>query len=70
MSNINDTYFDGYYKQIWKTIVPAELTVKETDFMMQYFNLQPGNRILDLMCGYGRHVISLAKKEFTIRQEF
>jgi len=62
MNNINDTYFDGYYKQIWKTIVPAELTVKETDFMMQYFNLQPGNRVLDLMCGYGRHVISLAKK--------
>ena len=62
MSNINDTYFDGHYKQIWKTIIPAELTVKETDFMMQYFNLQPGDRMLDLMCGYGRHALALAKK--------
>ena len=62
MSNINDTYFDGLYKQIWKTIIPAELTVKETDFMLQYFNLQPGNRMLDLMCGYGRHSLALAKK--------
>lgn len=62
MSNINDTYYDGLYKQIWKTIIPSELTVKETDFMMQYFNLLPGNRLLDLMCGYGRHSLALAKK--------
>jgi len=62
MSNINDTYFDGYYKQIWKSIIPDELTVKETDFMLQYFKLQPGSRVLDLMCGYGRHSIALAGK--------
>ena len=30
--------------------------------MMQYFNLQPGSKVLDLMCGYGRHAIALAKK--------
>jgi 2-polyprenyl-3-methyl-5-hydroxy-6-metoxy-1,4-benzoquinol methylase len=62
MSNINDTFFDGQYKEIWKTIIPAELTVKEIDFMIPYFNLQPGNKVLDLMCGYGRHAIALAKK--------
>lgn len=62
MPNINDTYFDGYYKQIWKSIIPDELTVKETDFMLQYFELQPGNRVLDLMCGYGRHSLALARK--------
>ena len=62
MSNVNDTYFDSYYKEIWKTIVPDELTVKEVDFMIPYFNLQPGSKILDLMCGYGRHSIALAQK--------
>jgi 2-polyprenyl-3-methyl-5-hydroxy-6-metoxy-1,4-benzoquinol methylase len=62
MSNINDTYFDGHYKQIWKSIIPDELTVKETDFMLQYFKLQPGSRVLDLMCGYGRHSLALAEK--------
>jgi 2-polyprenyl-3-methyl-5-hydroxy-6-metoxy-1,4-benzoquinol methylase len=62
MSNINDTYFDGYYKEIWKTIIPDELTVKEIDFMVPYFNLQPGNKVLDLMCGYGRHAIALGRK--------
>jgi cyclopropane fatty-acyl-phospholipid synthase-like methyltransferase len=66
MSNINDTYFDGHYKQIWRTIIPDELTVKETDFMMQYFKLQPGNRVLDLMCGYGRHALALAQKGINV----
>ena len=55
MSNINNTYFDGYYKEIWKAIIPDELTVKEVDFILPYFNLQPGSKVLDLMCGYGRH---------------
>jgi 2-polyprenyl-3-methyl-5-hydroxy-6-metoxy-1,4-benzoquinol methylase len=40
--------------------------VKETDFMLQYFNLQPGNNVLDMMCGYGRHAISLAKKGVSV----
>jgi cyclopropane fatty-acyl-phospholipid synthase-like methyltransferase len=66
MSNINDTYFDGYYKDIWKAIIPAELTVKEVDFMIQHFNLKPGMKVLDLMCGYGRHAIALAEKGIAV----
>ena len=62
MNNINDSYFDGYYKDIWRSIIPAELTPKEVDFMIQYFNLRPGNKVLDIMCGYGRHAITLAQK--------
>ena len=62
MSNINDSYFDGYYKEIWKTIIPDELTAKEVDFMIPYFKLEEGSRVLDLMCGYGRHSIGLARK--------
>jgi SAM-dependent methyltransferase len=62
MSNINDTYFDGYYKEIWKTMIPAVLTEKEVDFMIPYFKLQPGSRVLDLMCGYGRHAIAFGRK--------
>jgi SAM-dependent methyltransferase len=62
MSNINDSFFDGYYKEIWKTIIPDELTVKEVDFMVPYFNLKEGSRVLDLMCGYGRHAIALGRR--------
>ena len=62
MENVNNSYFDGYYKDIWKSIIPGELTVKEIEFILSYFNLQPGNKILDLMCGYGRHTLALARK--------
>ncbi len=66
MGNINDTFFDGHYKQIWKTLIPEELTVKEIDFMIPHFNLQPGHKVLDLMCGYGRHAIALAKRGINV----
>lgn len=66
MSNINDDFFDGHYKDIWKTLIPAELTVKEVDFMLPYFNLQPGSRVLDLMCGYGRHALALGRKGIAV----
>lgn len=66
MSNINDTYFAGYYKEIWRTIIPDELTVKEVDFMVPYFKLAAGSKVLDLMCGYGRHAIALAKKGIAV----
>lgn len=62
MSNINDTFFDGYYKDIWKTLIPDELTIKEVDFMLPYFNLNEGSKVLDLMCGYGRHAIAMGRK--------
>ena len=66
MSNINDVFFDGHYKDIWKTLIPAELTVKEIDFMVPHFNLQPGSRVLDLMCGYGRHALALGRKGIAV----
>jgi SAM-dependent methyltransferase len=62
MENINNNFFDGHYKDIWRSLIPEELTVRETDFMLQYFNLQPGNKVLDLMCGYGRHAAALGRR--------
>jgi SAM-dependent methyltransferase len=66
MNNINDTYFDGHYKDIWRSIIPAELTVKEVDFMLSYFNLNKDSKVLDLMCGYGRHAIALGQKGIAV----
>jgi 2-polyprenyl-3-methyl-5-hydroxy-6-metoxy-1,4-benzoquinol methylase len=66
MENINNSYFDGYYKDIWRTIIPDDLTIKEVDFMLPYFKLQPGSKVLDLMCGYGRHAVELARKGISV----
>ena len=66
MENINNSYFDGYYKEIWRSYIPNELTAKETEFMIRHFNLQPGSSVLDIMCGYGRHAIVLAEKGINV----
>jgi len=62
MSNINDLFFDGHYKDIWRAIIPAQLTDREVRFMLEYFDLKPGDEVLDMMCGYGRHSLALAEK--------
>jgi 2-polyprenyl-3-methyl-5-hydroxy-6-metoxy-1,4-benzoquinol methylase len=60
--NVNSIFFDGQYKELWRLFIPDELTKRELDFILQYFNLQPGDKVLDIMCGYGRHAIGLARK--------
>ncbi len=62
MENINDSFFDGHYKDIWKAIIPEQLTSREVQFMVDYFQLLPGDHLLDMMCGYGRHSLALAEK--------
>ena len=66
MSNVNDSYFNGIYKEIWRSIIPDKLTQKEIDFILAYFELQPGDKVLDMMCGYGRHSIVLAQRGFRV----
>jgi cyclopropane fatty-acyl-phospholipid synthase-like methyltransferase len=66
MVNVNDTYFDGYYKEIWRSLIPDELTIKEVDFMVPFFGLKPESKVLDLMCGYGRHALALARKGIVV----
>lgn len=63
---INDCFFDGLYKQIWKGLVPAELTEAETGFIEDAACLKKNSRVLDMMCGFGRHSIALAKKGYSI----
>jgi SAM-dependent methyltransferase len=62
VENINNLFFDGYYKYIWRALIPEGLTTTEVDFLIETANLQPGSRVLDLMCGYGRHTLALARK--------
>jgi len=66
MSNINDVYFDGYYKEIWRSLIPEGLTKAEVEFLIQESSLKAGDRVLDLMCGYGRHALALARKQIEV----
>lgn len=60
--NINDTFFNSLYKDVWRKLVPDGLTEAEADFIEDVCALQPNAAILDLMCGYGRHTLELAKR--------
>lgn len=62
MENINDSYFDGLYKEVWRNMIPGLLTEKEMEFMIPHFSLDSGKAVLDMMCGYGRHALVLARK--------
>lgn len=59
--NPNHQYFDGFYQHIWQQIIPAALTEKEVEHMIERFQLNASTPVLDLMCGYGRHALALAK---------
>src|SRR5262245_2967163 len=58
--NINNHFFDGYYKEIWRHIFPEKTTLAEVDWVIQEGKLDAGSSVLDIMCGYGRHSIELA----------
>jgi cyclopropane fatty-acyl-phospholipid synthase-like methyltransferase len=60
--NINNSFFEGSYKHAWKNLIPEGLTEAEVDFIQDVGSLQKGSRILDLMCGYGRHTLGLARR--------
>ena len=59
--NINDRFFEGAYKEVWKGLIPPGLTEAETEFITEIAELQPGDRVLDILCGYGRHALELAR---------
>jgi 2-polyprenyl-3-methyl-5-hydroxy-6-metoxy-1,4-benzoquinol methylase len=61
-ANINNSFFSGYYKEIWRQIFPEKTTLAEADFIIEEGGLQKDSLVLDLMCGYGRHALELARK--------
>jgi len=60
--NVNDHFFEGTYKDAWKKTIPEGLTEVEADFIIEMANIREGGSVLDLMCGWGRHSIELAKR--------
>lgn len=60
--NINNTFFEGSYKHAWKGIIPAGLTEAEVDFIQEIASLKNGGKVLDIMCGYGRHALELGRR--------
>lgn len=64
--NVNNSFFRGFYKEIWRHIFPEKTTQAEIDFIIDDAKLSPGNYVLDLMSGYGRHSLGLARKGMNV----
>src|SRR5215203_2808441 len=64
--NVNNSFFNGYYKDIWRQFFPEKTTKGEVDFIVDQANLNPGSYVLDLMCGYGRHAVEFARRKIHV----
>ena len=62
--NINNDFFKGIYKDVWRKEEPKGLTEAEVDFIEEVASLKKNDNVLDIMCGYGRHALELAKRGY------
>ncbi|MBA4299777.1 Cyclopropane fatty-acyl-phospholipid synthase [Algoriphagus alkaliphilus] len=69
-NEISDSWYEDFFKgincEIWEKAIPIDLTLQEVDFLLSELNLQPGQSILDIPCGNGRHAIELAKRGYHV----
>jgi SAM-dependent methyltransferase len=65
-ANINDTFFEGIYQDVWRKLIHPGLSEAECDFIEETALLHKGDRVLDLMCGYGRHTVELGRRGYQV----
>lgn len=68
--NVEDNWYEDFFHgitcEIWEKAMPAEWTAQEVSFIINELEVQPGDNILDIPCGFGRHAIELAKRGFNV----
>lgn len=65
-NNINDSFFSGHYKEVWRKLIPPGLSEAECTFIEDVANLRKEDAVLDLMCGYGRHALELGRRGYQV----
>ena len=61
------TYFQKDYLLLYPPDSQAATLADDVDFMVKAMAIPRGGKILDLGCGYGRHVLSLAKYGYEVQ---
>ncbi len=59
-------FFDDTYLEILKAQKGTEGTRAEVDFLTKALRLKPGDRVLDVPCGFGRHSGELARRGYSV----
>ncbi len=69
-NEITDTWYEDFFQgincELWEKAIPTDVTKQEVDFLLSELNLNRGDHILDIPCGYGRHAIEFSKKGFEV----
>jgi len=60
-----ETFFGGDWLEL-AVNHDERLTRAEVDFLIAKLDLQPGEHVLDLACGHGRHAVELAARGFSV----
>lgn len=55
-------FFDEVVNDFWQHALPPEHTLAEVDLAWRELGLQPGQQVLDVPCGHGRHAVELARR--------
>src|SRR5262245_54615060 len=58
------SFFSGPFVDMWRDAVTPELTRLEADFLERVLRLEPGQKVLDIPCGFGRHCLELSKRGY------
>jgi ubiquinone/menaquinone biosynthesis C-methylase UbiE len=68
VSRADPDWYEGFFGADYLAVAPRdpERTTREADFVVERLGLEPGNRILDLACGHGRHAVELARRGFRV----
>jgi SAM-dependent methyltransferase len=59
-------FFDQGSPYLHHPLLTPERTSMEIDFILSIFDIKPGDSILDIGCGSGRHSIELARRGFNV----
>lgn len=55
------TFFHGLPQEAWKAAQTEDQTQLDLELLVDTLEFGPGDRILDVFCGYGRHALPLAR---------
>ena len=56
-----EKFFNEDYVRLYTPFLSPARTEQDVAAIIKLLHLQPGNRVLDLCCGYGRHALELAR---------